>query len=115
VTIGTRHLDASVDFYVKVLKFQVQKRYKSGPDVEIAFITDGNYVIEFISGDFIEPFNGKGVSLGFQVDDIDQVFKYLKKHSVEIIDEPHVVQSGVRLMHAVDLNGMTLGFVQFPN
>lgn len=114
ITIGTRHLDASIEFYTKLLKFKLDRRYQSGPDVNVAFLTDGKYMIEFIQGDFIKAFSGEGVSLGFEVDDIDKTFVLLRKHQVEIIDEPHMLANGMRMMHAIDLNGMALGFVQYP-
>jgi len=114
VTVSTNDLEGSIKFYTDLFGFKLERQYKPTEGVEIAFISDEHYTLEFICSDNYPAYNGGGISLGFTVDDIEETMSFLKENNIEILDGPIKVPNGVELCHAKDINGLTLGFVSFP-
>lgn len=115
VTIPVSSLDETIKFYREVLDFEIVSRFGAGPQMEIVFMADKKgSQLEFIqSGSEKVEHNGL-ISIGFNVDDIHATEDFLRKHNVNITKGPDTLPSGVKLMHAHDLNGVGLGFVQRP-
>lgn len=111
VTIHVADIEKSVDFYRRVLGMSAGRRFSPRPGMEIAFMGGGAQV-ELIHDPQAQPFQGRGISLGFNVADIEQTLALLKDNQVEIVYGPVAMPSGVKLLHARDLNGVELGFVQ---
>jgi catechol 2,3-dioxygenase-like lactoylglutathione lyase family enzyme len=114
VTIGTKSLNESIEFYTKILGFHLDRRHPVGNDMEIAFLSDQQHMIEFVQGDNYPVYQGEGLSLGFVVSDIYETYNFMERNGVAISEKPRVIPSGVKLMQCRDLNGLTLGFVEFP-
>jgi len=112
ITIQTRDMEQSVDFYRRVLGMQVSRRFSPRPGMEIAFMDGSHLQVEFIHDDKTPPFSGSGISLGFYVDNMEKTVAHLKEHKVEILSGPIVMKNGVKLLQALDCNGVELGFVQ---
>jgi lactoylglutathione lyase len=113
VTVRTKDLPGSIAFYEKILGFKVSRRFSPRPGMEIAFLSDGSGgQVEFIQGDGEPAFSGKGISLGFRVEDIEKTAGTLKREGVEIVLGPLTMPNGVRLLGARDPNGLDLGFMQ---
>lgn len=115
ITIPTDKLDESIKFYETILDFELFKRFEPSEDVEIAFMSDKHEgVIELISRRGQSPVSHTGcsVSIGFEVEDIDEIKKHLEKHSVKISSGPIRLPNATSLLHAEDPNGVKLGFVQ---
>lgn len=115
VTIPVSSLDETIKFYQEVLGFEVVNRFKPDSQIEIAFMSDKKgSQLEFIqrSGEKIQ--HDGTISIGFYVEDINAAADYLKKHNVQITAGPIDLPSGVKLLHAKDINGVALGFVQQP-
>jgi lactoylglutathione lyase len=114
VTVHVKDLEATIEFWQRVMGFAVARRFKAGPQVEIAFMDDGHgNQIEFIVGTG-HAYKGDGISIGFDVADIEATAEHLRKHGVAIVFGPSTMPSGVKLLHARDLNGLELGFVENP-
>jgi lactoylglutathione lyase len=111
VTIYVADIEKSIDFYQRVLGMTVSRRFSPRPGMEIAFMGDGAQV-ELIHDPQAKPFQGRGISLGFNVANIDGTLALLKENRVEIVHGPVSMPNGVKLLHARDLNGVDLGFVQ---
>ena len=115
ITIPVNSLEDTIKFYKEVMDFEVVTRFGSPPNIEIAFMADkkGNQ-LEFIqrSGEKIQ--HDGLISIGFNVEDIESTAEYLRSRHVEITEGPITLPSGVKLLHAHDLNGVALGFVQRP-
>jgi lactoylglutathione lyase len=115
ITIGTKSIDSSVRFYEEVLGFTLYNSYSPAPDVKIAFMSDGHGMkIELIDHVHIEEYQHNNISIGFEVDDIEETKLYLEKAGVKIISGPTRVPDGTWLLHAKDPNSVNLGFVQLP-
>jgi len=113
ITIATGNLDASVRFYEDILEFKLLQKMAPAPGVKIAFMGDGgSNKIELIERGPVTPPEVPTVSLGFEVDNMDDMREYLIEMGVKILEEPRDLPNGTRLMQAVDPNGIGLGFVQ---
>lgn len=115
VTIPVSSLDKTIKFYHEVLDFEIVTRFGAGPQMEIAIMADkkGNQ-LEFIqSGSEKVEHNGL-ISIGFYVEDIKSTEDFLRKHNVNITKGPDTLPGGVKLMHAHDINGVGLSFLQRP-
>jgi lactoylglutathione lyase len=113
VTIHVEDLDKTIEFYRTVLGFELERRFKAGPRVELAFVNDGHGgVLEFITGTghVVET---RGISLGFIVEDIEKTAAHLRVQDVTIVFGPETTPAGVKLLNARDLNGVDLGFVEY--
>ncbi len=114
VTIHVQDLPGTVDFYRQVMGFEVERQFTAGPGVEIVFMKDGaGGTLEFIRGAG-GPVEAKGISLGFVVPDAAATAAHLGAHGVRIVHGPATTPGGVVLLHALDPNGVELGFVQYP-
>jgi lactoylglutathione lyase len=115
VTIPVNSLDETIKFYQEVLEFEVVTRFGAGPQTEIVFMADkkGNQ-LEFIQRGSERIQHDGLISIGFYVEDMEAAEDHLKKHNVNITEGPITLPSGVKLLHAHDLNGVALGFVQRP-
>ena len=115
ITIPVTSLDETIKFYQEVMDFEIIRRFGGGPQMEIVFMADkkGNQ-LEFIQSGNTKVEHDGLISIGFNVDDIDATAAYLREHNVNITQGPDTLPSGVKLMHANDLNGVGLGFVQRP-
>jgi len=113
VTIYTDRIQESVDFYTKVMGFKIQRELQPAPGRHIVFLEDERgSTLEFLTDPKVGNFVGKGISLGFTVEDIEATLKHLKENNVKILSEPISLPSGIKLMSACDLNGVVIGFVQ---
>lgn len=115
VTIQVTSLENAIKFYKEVLDFEVVRRFAGGPQMEIVFMADKNgNQLEFIQRGSEKIEHNGLVSIGFNVENMKITEELLKKHNVEITSGPHTMPSGVTLLHAKDVNGVALGFVQRP-
>ena len=115
VTVNTAKMEESIEFYTRIMGFKVKRSFSPRPDMTITFLKDDSDVLlEFISGEGIEAYQGKGLSLTFDVKDINHAHKHLKNHNVEITFGPMEMPNGVKLLNAKDINGLELGFIEEP-
>lgn len=115
VTIPVTSLDETIKFYKEVMDFKIVTRFGAGPQMEIVFMADekGNQ-LEFIQSGNEKVQHDGLISIGFYVNDIEATADHLRKHNVNVTQGPITLPSGVKLMHAEDLNGVGLGFAQRP-
>jgi lactoylglutathione lyase len=114
VTVHVEDLERTIAFWRDVMGFAIARRFQAGPEVEIAFLDDGGgHQLELITGTGHKV--GAGVSIGFDVEDIDGTLAHLQKHGVAITFGPQTMPNGVVLLQAVDPNGLGMTFVQGPH
>ena len=113
VTIHVADIERSIMLYNRVLGMQLS-RALGAPRMEIAFMGGSGTQLEFIHDEMTPAFKGSGISLGFNVADMEQTLALLREHQVEIVSGPHMMKNGVKLLGARDINGVDLGFVQQP-
>ncbi|MGO8692845.1 MAG: VOC family protein [Rectinemataceae bacterium] len=111
ITIQKARMEESIVFYTKALGFKIVRDFPAGPGRRIVFLEDGPTQIELVSDGTAGRANGD-ISIGFHVESVDAVAKMLMSKGVAIAEGPSSLPNGVKLMHVLDPNGVTLGFVQ---
>ncbi len=114
IEIITRNMAESIEFYTKVLGFEVKSQHKmdgSRGITEIVFLTLGDTSLELLEFPDAKPIPEQP-HIGYRmmaitVDDMDAAIKHLKKHNVTISREPMNLGSSMR-GEFKDNNGVTI-------
>jgi len=105
-------MEESLKFYQEIVGLPLEKRFKAGPGVEIAFLGDGETKIELIHNEQIKDISfGQNISLGFEVDSVDEMMKTLKEKGIEIHSGPFQPNPHTKFFFVLDPNGLKIQFV----
>lgn len=112
-TINTTDLDKSVKFYEDIIGLALDKRFKSEPGTEIAFMGDGETKIELICYDKTEKSDiGKDISIGFEVDSVSKKIEELSNKGIEIAERPISPNPHIEFFFILDPNGLRIQFIE---
>ncbi len=106
-------MEESIAFYEDILGLKTNRRFQAGPDMDIAFLGEGETQIELIeekSRTEIEL--GQDISWGFEVDSLEEMMERLQKRGVEILAGPFQPNPFTRFIYILDPNGMKIQFVE---
>ena len=108
----------SFEFYHDILKLKLSSSWQR-KDSWGALFSAGNAELEIIwfpSGEGLDDcafrLIRKKISIDFEVNDIDILFKRLADAKIEIIDRPHDVPRGYRVFSILDPDGVVVSFLQ---
>lgn len=112
-TVTVKNMEESLAFYTDVLGLKVDRRYKAGPDMELAFLGDGETKLELIcnqknSGVTI----GKDISVDFEVESADEMTEYLKGKGIGIYSGPYQPNEHIKFFYILDPNGLKVQLVE---
>ena len=112
-TLKVKNLEESLKFYQEVVGLTVDRRYIDRPGVEIAFLGDGETKIELICMDEYKDITiGKDISLGFEVDSVDEMVKSIQDKGLSIHSGPFQVNPELKYFYMMDPNGLKVMFVE---
>ncbi|MBZ2175555.1 VOC family protein [Schnuerera sp. xch1] len=112
-TIHVKNMEESLKFYKEIVGLKESNRFKAGPELEIIFLGDGEINIELICNMENDNVNiGQDISLGFKVDSVDEMMKFVKKKGVDIHSGPFEPNPHVRFFFVEDPNGLKIQFVE---
>jgi lactoylglutathione lyase len=113
ITIMVKNLEESLKFYQEIVGLTVDRRFKAGPDTEIIFLGEGETKVELISNAANTSVNiGKDLSLGFEVDDLDEMIPFVQSKGIEMISGIIQPSPHVRFFYVLDPNGVKVQFLQ---
>ncbi|HYF75054.1 MAG TPA: VOC family protein [Candidatus Nitrosocosmicus sp.] len=114
VTVTVKDMEESAKFYKDVLGMKEVRRFTPQPGVDIMFLKDeGGSAIELISHEGNEDFIGRiPVSIGFDVDSLEDTGAMLKERGVVISRGPLGAPGGVRFLFVKDPNGVEIEFIE---
>ncbi|MFW6019617.1 MAG: VOC family protein [Bacteroidales bacterium] len=115
-TIKVKDMEESEHFYQDILELEKTLSFSPQDGVRITFLQDeeGNK-IELIDDETVtDLFENKGslVSLGIEVNELDDIIKMLEEKNIEIIKGPVKVPSGARFVFIEDPNGVEIEFIE---
>ncbi|NJJ42025.1 VOC family protein [Paenibacillus apii] len=105
ITLRVRDLEASLNFYHRILKLPVQHRFESRGRQIAMLGTDGQPKVELIQGS--EPVLKAecGVSIGFEVESLDEAMEYLKNLGIPVVRGPVAPNPRLRFFYVLDPDG----------
>jgi lactoylglutathione lyase len=108
-----KDMEESLKFYQEIVGLTIDRRFKAGPGMEIAFLGDGETKLELIHDSNIEEVNlGKDISLGFQVNAVDEMITFVKGKGLEIHSGPFQPNPNTKYFFVLDPNGLKIQFVE---
>jgi lactoylglutathione lyase len=107
-----KNLDESLNFYNEIVGLNVNKRFNAGP-VEIAFLGDGETKIELICNKSLKEVSfGHDISLGFEVNSVDEMMALIKEKGLDILSGPFQPNPYVKFFYVLDPDGLKIQFVE---
>lgn len=112
-TLTVYNLEESLKFYQEIVGLPLDRRFKAGPGVEIAFLGDGETKLELIcNGKSGEVNIGQDISLGFEVESVDEMMKYLKGKGINIHSGPFQPNPHIKFFYLLDPNGLKVQLIE---
>jgi lactoylglutathione lyase len=112
-TLKVKNLEDSLNFYQEIVGLVVDRRYIDRPGVEIAFLGDGETKIELICmEDYKDIHIGKDISLGFEVESVDEKIKFIQGKGLSIHSGPFQVNPELKYFYMLDPDGLKIMFVE---
>ncbi len=113
-TLTVKNMEESLAFYTGVLGLQVDRRYKAGPDMELAFLGDGETKLELICNEKISEVTiGKDISVGFEVESADKMMGTLKDKGIGIYSGPFQPNEHIKFFFILDPNGLKVQLIEY--
>lgn len=113
VTIRVKDLEKSLYFYQEIMSLTIKRRMKPNQDMEIVFMGSGETKIELICDSKAENISiGKDISLGFEVDSIEEISEKLRKNNIPIHSGPFQPSSHIKFIYILDPDGVKIQLVE---
>jgi lactoylglutathione lyase len=112
-TIKVKDLEESIEFYQEIVGLKLQRKFEAGPEREIAFLTtDGQTAVELIDDQSQDSVDlGLDISLGFEVDSVEEKIKSLREKNISIHSGPISPNPNIEFFFILDPNGLRIQFV----
>jgi len=106
-------MEESLKFYKEIVGLKENRRFAGGPGMEIVFLGEGDTQIELISMDQKKEVNfGQDISLGFEIDSVEDMMASLKEKGIAIHSGPMSPNPHIKFFHLLDPNGLKVQFVE---
>jgi lactoylglutathione lyase len=112
-TLAVKNLEESLKFYSEIVGLSVSRRFNAGPGVEIAFLGDGETKVELICNEALKEVSfGHDISLGFEVNSVDEMMTFVKEKNIDIQSGPFQPNPHTKFFYVLDPNGLKIQFVE---
>lgn len=112
-TISVKNLEESLKFYQEIVGLEVDRRFPAGPGIEIAFLGSGETKVELICNEAVKEISfGEHISLGFEVESVDEMIKFVQEKGIAIHSGPFEPNPHVKFFFVTDPNGLKIQFVE---
>jgi len=112
-TLTVKNMEESLKFYQEIVGLPVHRRFQAGHGMEIVFLGDGETKLELISNENVKEVNmGQSISIGFQVDSLDDMMAFVKERGIEIHSGPFQPNPHTRFFFVLDPDGLKVQFVE---
>ena len=112
-TINVRNMEESLKFYTDIVGLPIAQRLQAGPNMEIAFLGEGETLVELICNNEVKDIGiGKDISLGFSVESMDAKMEFIKEKGLSIHSGPFQPNPSTRFFFVLDPNGLRIQFIE---
>lgn len=112
-TINVKSMEESLKFYQEVVRLPVVRRFAVGSDTEIAFLGEGETLVELIFNKNNEDINiGNDISLGFSVESLEETMAFVKEKGIDIHSGPFQPNPVTKFFYVLDPNGLKIQFIE---
>lgn len=112
-TLRVKNLEESIKFYQDIVGLNINKRFNAGPGKEIAFLGDGETKIELICNEDLKDVSyGEHISLGFEVNCVEEMMNLVKEKGVAIHSGPFQPNPHTKFFYVLDPNGLKIQFIE---
>lgn len=112
-TITVKNMEDSLMFYQEVVGLKIDKRFNTGPGVEIVFLGADETKVELICNENRKEIEiGQDISLGFKVNSINEMMSYVKEKDIDIHSGPFQPNPKTKFFYVLDPNGLKIQFVE---
>lgn len=112
-TLNVNNLEESLKFYQEIVGLTVDRRFKAGQDLEIAFLGNGGTKLELIWNKTSREVNiGKDISLGFEVESVDKTIADFKEKGIKIHSGPFQPNPNIKFFYLLDPDGLKVQMVE---
>lgn len=113
VTINVNDMKESLKFYEEIVGLGVNKKFIPAPEMEIAFLGDGETQVELVYSEDNGDINlSDNISLGFNVDSLEEKIRFIKDRGLKIHSGPFQPNPSTRFFFVLDPNGLKIQFVE---
>jgi lactoylglutathione lyase len=106
-------MEESLKFYKEIVGLEEKRRFAAGPGMEITFLGEGDTEIELIcDANKVDLSYGKDISLGFQVESVDEMHALLQEKGVPVLSGMISPNPHTKFFFAQDPNGVKVQFAQ---
>ncbi len=112
-TLTVKNMEESLKFYEEIIGLSVNQRFQAGPNMEIAFLGQGETKIELICNKDVREVNmGEHISLGFEVSNLDEMMALVKERGIAIHSGPFQPNPNTRFFFILDPNDLKIQLVE---
>ena len=112
-TLTVKNMEESLKFYQEIVGLGVDRKFKAGPGMEIAFLGDGETKVELIYNEKSKDVSiGQDISLGFEVDSLDEMMAAVKERGIDIHSGPFQPNPHIKFFYVLDPNGLKIQFAE---
>ncbi|WP_238654717.1 VOC family protein [Paenibacillus piscarius] len=105
MTLRVRDLEASLDFYHRILGLPVERRFESRGKQIVMLGEEGQPKLELIQGSDPALKPECGVSIGYGVGSLDEAIDELAKEGIPVARGPIAPNPGIRFCYILDPDG----------
>lgn len=112
-TIRVNDMEKSLAFYQEIVQLPLQGRTNLEGGMELAFLGEGETKVELVWKKGESPaLYGQDISMGFFVDDLDVMMKFVTDRGISILGGPFKPNEHIRFFFVLDPNGLRIQFVE---
>ena len=115
ITLRVQDLAASLQFYNQVLGLPIERRFESRGKQIAMLSMDGQAKLELIQGSeqVVKP--ECGISLGFEVESLEEAMNYLEKQGIPIARGPIAPNPRLSFFYILDPDGFEVQLAEHHN
>lgn len=111
-TIKVKDMKESLHFYEDLLGLKIKSEKHITEGFDLAFLDLGESDIELLCNDKMDCTIGNGVTIGFEVESIDEIRKRLEKEGFKVGEEQSP-EEGMKFVMVKDPNGLGVQLVEY--